>query len=102
MKITKEQLDILNSFSVTRLNEDESLLREVSAFKNCKNENLVEYLVGDAFDDDDKNRCACYVVRTEDGEEDGEGIFLGADHSLTRCNAAHCERGWDGLTRIFF
>ncbi len=26
--------------------------------------------------------------------------FLGADFSLTRCNAARCERGWDGLTRI--
>ena len=27
--------------------------------------------------------------------------FLGADHSLTRCCAARCERGWEGLTRIF-
>lgn len=65
MKITPDQLAILNSFRVTRLNEDESLLRDVSAFKNPKNENLVEYLVGDAFDDDDKNRCACYVVRDD-------------------------------------
>lgn len=65
MKITSDQLAILNSFRVTRLNEDESLLRDVSTFKNPKNENLVEYLVGDAFDDDDKNRCACYVVRDD-------------------------------------
>lgn len=68
MKITNDQLDILNSFSVTRLKEDDSLLRDVSAFKNPKNENLVDYLVGDAFDDDSENRCACYVVRNEDGE----------------------------------
>ena len=68
MKITKDQLDILNSFSVTRLKEDDSLLREVSAFKNFKNANLGDYLEGDAFDDDAKNRCACYVVRNEDGE----------------------------------
>lgn len=40
MKITKDQLDILNSFSVTRLKDDDSLLREVSDFKNSKNENL--------------------------------------------------------------
>lgn len=68
MKITSDQLDILNSFSVTRLKDDDSLLREVNAFENIKNENLVDYLVGDAFDDDAENRCACYVVRDGAGE----------------------------------
>lgn len=68
MKITSDQLAILDSFDATRLKEDETLLRDVCSFKNPKNENLVEYLVGDAFDDDDKNRCACYVVRDSDGE----------------------------------
>lgn len=68
MKITSDQLAILNSFRATRLKEDESLLREVGMFENPKNENLVEYLAGDAFDDDDNNRCACYVVRDDDGE----------------------------------
>lgn len=68
MKITQNQIDILNSFCVTRLKEDNSLLRDVGAFKNPKNENLVEYLVGDAFDDDEKNRCACYVVRDNEGD----------------------------------
>ncbi|MDE6207053.1 MAG: hypothetical protein K2M55_04520 [Muribaculaceae bacterium] len=68
MKITSEQIAILDSFRVTRLKDDESLLRIVSAFKNTKNENLVEYLVGEAFDDDDKNRCACYVVRDADDD----------------------------------
>lgn len=68
MKITLEQIAILDSFRATRLKEDDSLLRDVSAFENPKNENLVEYLFGDAFDDDDKNRCACYVVRDGDGE----------------------------------
>lgn len=58
MKITKDQLDILNSFSVTRLKDDDSLLREVNVFENLKNDNLVDYLVGDAFEDDEKNRCA--------------------------------------------
>ena len=58
MKITTDQLDILNSFSVTRLKDNDSLLREVNAFENLKNENLVDYLVGDAFDDDAENRCA--------------------------------------------
>ncbi len=28
--------------------------------------------------------------------------FLAADFSLTRCYAARCERGWNGLTRISF
>lgn len=68
MRITPNQIAILNSFRVTRLKADDSLLRDVSAFENPKNENLVEYLVGNAFDDDDKNRCACYVVRDGDGE----------------------------------
>lgn len=68
MKITPDQIAILDSFRITRLKEDDSLLRNVGAFENSKNENLVEYLVGDAFDDDDKNRCACYVVQDRDGE----------------------------------
>ena len=68
MKITQNQIAILNSFHVTRLKEDDSLLRDVASFKNPKNENLVDYLVGNAFDDDEKNRCACYVVRDGDGE----------------------------------
>lgn len=66
--ITPEQIAILESFRAIRLNEDDSLLREVDAFENPKNENLVKYLVGDAFDDDNNNRCACYVVRDGDGE----------------------------------
>lgn len=68
MKITPEQLAILNSFSVTRLKDDNSLLVEVCAFENLANDNLVNYLCGDAFEDDEKNRCACYVVRDCDGE----------------------------------
>lgn len=68
MKITPDQIAILNSFRVTRLKEDDSLFSDVNLFENSKNENLVEYLVGDAFDDDDKNRCACYVVRDDDNE----------------------------------
>lgn len=68
MKITSDQKAILDSFHVTRLREDESLLRDVCAFKNPQNENLVDYLVGDAFDDDAENRCACYVVRDDDGD----------------------------------
>lgn len=68
MKITNDQLDILNSFRVTRLKDDDSLLRDVSGFENLKNENLVEYLIGDAFEDDEQNRCACYVVRDGDSE----------------------------------
>lgn len=68
MKITPDQLDILDSFRVTRLKEDETLLRDVCAFENTKNENLVNYFGGDAFEDDEKNRCACYVVRDGDGE----------------------------------
>lgn len=68
MNITSEQKAILDSFSVTRLKDDDSLLRVVDEFENPKNENLVVYLVGEAFDDDNKNRCACYVVRDADGE----------------------------------
>lgn len=68
MKITSEQSAILESFRLTRLKDDVTLISSVGAFANPTNENLVEYLVGDAFEDDDKNRCACYVVRDGDGE----------------------------------
>lgn len=46
MKITSDQSAILNSFRATRLKEDETLLRDVCAFENTKNENLVNYLGG--------------------------------------------------------
>ena len=65
MKITPDQIAILDSFRITRLKEDDSLLRNVGAFENSKNENLVEYLVGDAFDDDDKRHCACGLPYSE-------------------------------------
>lgn len=68
MRIRPDQLAILDSFRVMRLKEDETLLRDVDAFKNTKNENLVNYLGGEAFEDDENNRCACYVVRDYGGE----------------------------------
>ena len=68
MKISPNQIAILNSFRVTRLKEDDSLLRIVGSFENPKNEILVNYLLGDAFDDDNKNRCACHVVRDDEDE----------------------------------
>lgn len=68
MRITEEQIALLDSFCVARLNDDDSLLRDVRAFENSKNVNLVDYLMGDAFDDDARNKTACYVVRDGDGE----------------------------------
>lgn len=62
MGITDEQLSILDSFSCIRLSSREDLIRIVSDFNNCQNENLVDYLQGEAFEADANGKVACYVI----------------------------------------
>lgn len=62
LPITPSQKSLLDSFRCLRLSQDDRLLSWVSDFRNVKNENLVDYLQGDAFADDADGRVACYVV----------------------------------------
>lgn len=68
MHITDEQRSRLNAFKCIRLSADDKLLRTVEDFKNPRNDNLVDYLQGDAAYDDAAGRTACYVVLDEDRE----------------------------------
>ena len=68
MRISDDQLAILNSFSVVRINDRDDFLRQVDDFKNDRNENLVTYIQGDAFDDDKSGNVACYIVTDSDSE----------------------------------
>lgn len=62
MEIRPDQLAILDSFSCVRLSDCEKALRLVDTFENPLNENLVDYIKGQAFDDDENGRVACFLV----------------------------------------
>lgn len=62
MRITGDQCEILDSFIVKRINDNDEFLRIVDRFRNVRNENLVDYLKGDAFEDDRTGNVACYIV----------------------------------------
>ncbi len=66
MEISSSQLHILDSFLVERVNERDEFIRLVDQFRNIRNENLVDYLKGDAFEDDVKGNVACYIVFDSD------------------------------------
>ncbi len=68
MRITTSQRDLLNSFSCVRLSSRDELINLVSDFRNIQNENLVDYLKGDAFQDDNEGKVACYVIMDCDNE----------------------------------
>lgn len=61
-EIRPDQRALLDSFKIERLNDRDEILRIVEAFSNPDNENLVEYLKGDSFKDDECGREACYVI----------------------------------------
>ncbi len=68
MRILDAQLEALDSLRCVRLNDEEGLIRWVDDFHNPKNENLVDYLQGDAFSDDTSGKVACYVVMDTDND----------------------------------
>lgn len=68
MRITSSQLAVLQSFDCTRFSKDDGFLRMVDDFKNTRNENLVDYIQGDASTDDASGKTACYLVVDKDRE----------------------------------
>lgn len=63
MKISKEQLDKLNNLTCERLSSNENNLHLVDSFFNARNEALSHTLKNEAFQDDDENRLAYYLVK---------------------------------------
>ena len=67
MKLTEEQKQKLQCFHCERLSANEANFDLINDFYNAKNNSLVETLQNEAFEDDQNNRIAYYVVK--DGDE---------------------------------
>lgn len=66
MKITESQLELLRSLKCERLSSNTANFSLINDFYNTRNNSLVDTLQGDAYDDDENNRIAYYIVKTVD------------------------------------
>lgn len=67
MRITEEQLAILNTLCCERLSSKEENLRLIEDFTNYKNSNIVDVLQGDAYTEDESGSIAYYLVKNQEG-----------------------------------
>jgi len=68
MKITGSQQQKLSRMYCERLSANPENFSLVDGIYNARNNSLVETLQGEAFEDDENNRIAYYVVKSENGE----------------------------------
>ena len=68
MDISQDQRDILDKLLCVRISNYPNAIRLVEAFRNPQNEVLVDYIKGNAFDEDASGKAACYIIL--DGNED--------------------------------
>ena len=68
MNITSDQLSILESFVCQRLSSDGDNMRLVDNFTNHINDAIAQTLKNEAFEEDESNSIAYYVVKNADGQ----------------------------------
>lgn len=62
MEINQNQKAILDTLNCIRVSDHPNAIRLVESFRNPKNEVLVDYIQGDAFEEDSSGKSACYIV----------------------------------------
>ncbi len=62
MDINQNQKEILDNLNCIRVSDHPNAIRLVESFRNSKNEVLVDYIQGDAFDEDSSGKSACYII----------------------------------------
>lgn len=67
MKITREQQDMLETLSCERLSSNEGNFRVIESFFNPRNEKLAQTLLNEAFEEDENDRIAYYLVKDKYG-----------------------------------
>lgn len=67
MRITEAQLRILDGLQCERLSSNSDNFALIDDFYNKRNSSLVETLQGDAFEEDENNRIAYYLVKNKEG-----------------------------------
>lgn len=68
MRITEEQQRVLDALVCERLSSNEDNLQLIDNFYNTVNDNLVNPLRNEAFEDDIDGRLAYYLVKYKDGQ----------------------------------
>lgn len=68
MRITPEQIAILESLRCERLTSDPNNMRLVEGFYNRRNSSLVHTLQNEAFEEDEEGSIAYYVVKDKGGD----------------------------------
>ena len=68
MKITEEQLAILDSLRCERFSSNIQNLHDIESFYNRRNDRLVEPLRNEAYCDDEEGRIAYYLVKHSSGK----------------------------------
>lgn len=66
MRITNEQLKLINSLRCERLSSCEDNLRLVEGFYSQKNNNVAEVLLNDAYREDEDGSVAYYVIKDQE------------------------------------
>lgn len=67
MRITTEQLEILDSLVCERLSRNSENMRAIDQFFNSKNDKLVERLLNEAYSEDEDDKIAYYLVKDKEG-----------------------------------
>lgn len=68
MKITESQIQKLSTLRCERLSANQENFSLIDDFYNSRNNSLVDTLQGDAFEDDENNRIAYYLVKSGEGK----------------------------------
>lgn len=71
-RITKQQTEILESFSIERLSSSDINLKLVGNFFNPRSDSLTNKIQSDAFEEDENGSVAYYVIKNK---EDGGIVF---------------------------
>lgn len=71
-RITEQQKEILESFSIERLSSSDINLRLVGSFSNPKSDSLTNKIQSDAFEEDENGSVAYYVIKNK---ADGGIVF---------------------------
>lgn len=66
MNITSEQLSVLDALKCERLSSDKNNMRLVEAFENYKNSRISDTLKNEAFEEDETNKVAYYVIKDKE------------------------------------
>lgn len=66
MNITQNQRMILDNLHCVRISNRPNAIRLVEDFHNPQNEVLVDYIKGDAFEEDASGKAACYIILDSD------------------------------------